>query len=70
MSAARVKLTHVGNGVEIVGHSGARYIAAPGETVKFLAVDAAGLKDHPEWVAPSTIKDEDKTPILEGDDAE
>lgn len=45
----KVKMKHVGDGVVIVGHSGASYNAKPGEVVSLLAIDAAGLVNHPEW---------------------
>lgn len=68
---SKVAMTHTGNGVVIVGHSGAVYRAEPGETINLLAIDAEGLKDHPEWMpADSDEKDTEETPVLEGDDSE
>ena len=67
MGLKKVPLKHIGNGVVIVGHSGAIYNAAPGEVVNFLPGDAEGLKNHPEWkpvpakkAAPSLQEGESK----------
>lgn len=60
-----VAMTHVGNGVVIVGRSGAVYHAATGETVNLLPIDADGLSGHPEWVEAET--DIEDLTVLEGD---
>jgi len=55
----KVPMKHVGNGVVIIGHSGAKYTAETGEVVELLAVDAEGLADHPEWEPVDTEASEE-----------
>ena len=63
-----IEMTHVGDGVVIVGRSGAVYKAERGDTIRLLPIDAEGLADHPEWVAAvPTIEDPDED-VLEGEE--
>lgn len=63
-----IPMKHVGDGVVIIGRSGARYTAARGEVIKLLPVDAEGLADHPEWEPVDMAASEDAD--QEGDNDE
>jgi len=46
-----MKFKHNGNGVELVGRSGAVYCAAPGDVIEFLDGDEIAVEGNTEWAA-------------------
>lgn len=46
-----MKFKHNGNGVELVGRSGAVYCAAPGDVIKFVDGDEVAVEGNEEWTA-------------------
>lgn len=46
-----MKFTHNGNGVELVGRSGAVYCAAPGDVIEFVDGDEVAVEGNKEWTA-------------------